>query len=495
MTTAPVLAMPDFSQPFVVETNACGRGIGAVLMQKGKPIAYLSKALATKNLGLSTYEKEFLALLLAVTKWKHYLQGKHFIIKTDQKSLKHILDQRINSLLQQKWVAKLLGLSYEVQYKKGNENRAADALSRVEHQDNEPQCTAISTQIPLWMQEVQNSYEGNTLFQTIIQAKYVDGLSFPDYVYEAGILRKGDKVCIGRHGGVREKVVKSMHDSALGGHSGINGTYQRMKLLFCWPTMKSDIQTWVKECETCQRIKHENNPYPGLLQPLPIPEQAWSCISMDFIEGLPVSEGKDSIMVVVDRLTKYSHFLALKHPYTATSVAKVFFDHICKLHGLPVSIVSDRDRLFTSKFWKELFTLSGVSLDMSTAYHPQSDGQTKRVNQCLENYLRSMCHLKPRNGLNEQATWEEYHSIAAKFPGFDPWGQGAKKGGRNVALSGQNATLVADSAISMAKLDRQIKDPIKIGEGLGITFADDDILKGLGLNRIGDFTLAGQSPN
>ncbi|KAL0451852.1 UNVERIFIED_CONTAM: Retrovirus-related Pol polyprotein from transposon [Sesamum latifolium] len=160
MTKAPVLALPDFSQPFVVETDACGGGIGVVLMQNGRNIAYLSKALALKNLGLSTYEKEFLALLMAVTKWKHYLQG------------------------------------------------------------------------------------------------------------------------------------------------------------------------------------------------------------------LPNSEGKDSILVVVDKLTKYSHFLALKHPHTAVTIAKLFFDNIYKLHGLPVSIITDRDKAFTCRFWKELFTLFGVSLDMSSTYHP-----------------------------------------------------------------------------------------------------------------------------
>ncbi|KAL2251676.1 UNVERIFIED_CONTAM: Transposon Ty3-G Gag-Pol polyprotein [Sesamum indicum] len=160
--------------------------------------------------------------------------------------------------------------------------------------------------------------------------------------------------------------------------------------------MKTDVQEWVKGCETCQRAKHENNPYPGLLQPLPVPDQAWSCVSMDFIEGLPSSEGKDSILVIVDRLTKYAHFIALKHPYTATTIAKVFFDSVYKLHGLPVSIISDRDKVFTSRFWKELFTLSGVSLDMSSSYHPQTDGQTERINQCLENYLRCMCMQKPK---------------------------------------------------------------------------------------------------
>ncbi|KAL0446469.1 UNVERIFIED_CONTAM: Retrovirus-related Pol polyprotein from transposon [Sesamum latifolium] len=177
MTRAPVLALPNFSQPFVVETDACGKGIGAVLMQEGRPIAYLSKALAPKNLGLSTYEKKFLALLLAVTKWKHYLMGNHFIIRTDQKSLKHILDQRVDSILQQKWITKLLGLSYEVQYKKGSDNRAADALYRVEHDSDEAQSLAISTQIPLWVQDIQTSYEGNTLFLTVIQAKTLDNMA------------------------------------------------------------------------------------------------------------------------------------------------------------------------------------------------------------------------------------------------------------------------------------------------------------------------------
>ncbi|KAL2230686.1 UNVERIFIED_CONTAM: Transposon Ty3-G Gag-Pol polyprotein [Sesamum indicum] len=405
MTTAPVLSMPDFSKPFIVETDASGKGIGAVLMQEGKPIAYLSKALAARNLGLSTYEKEFLALLLAVTKWKHYLLGNHFIIKTDQRSLKHILDQRVDSMLQQKWVTKLLGLSYEVQYKKGTENRAADALSRMDQVIDTQHSCAISTHVPMWMQEVKASYEGNTLFQTVIQAKIIEPQSFPDYTYETGVLKKKGKLCVGSHGEIRQKILKALHDSALGGHSGIFGTYQRAKLLFYWPTMKDDVQNWVKECEVCQRSKHENCPYPGLLQPLPIPDQAWSCISMDFVEGLPNSEGKDSIMVIVDRLTKYSHFIALIHPYTAASIAKVFFDNIYKLHALPVSIVSDRDKVFTSKFWRELFTLSGVSLDMSTAYHPQSDGQTERVNQCLENYLRCMCQQKPKK-------WAQWLTLA-----------------------------------------------------------------------------------
>ncbi len=116
---------------------------------------------------------------------------------------------------------------------------------------------------------------------------------------------------------------------------------------------------------------------------------------MDFIEHLPKSKGKDTILVVVCRFTKNGHFIPLTHPYSASTVAKLFLDQIFKLHGAPQSIVSDRDKIFTSLFWKELFKCLGTTLAFSTAYHPQSDGQTERLNQCLEGYLRCMAHLKP----------------------------------------------------------------------------------------------------
>lgn len=134
----------------------------------------------------------------------------------------------------------------------------------------------------------------------------------------------------------------------------------------------------------------------GLLQPLPIPEGAWQDLSMDFIEGLPKSEGYNVILVMVDRFTKYAHFIPVKHPYTAVTIAKVVFDNVVKLHGLPKSIVLDRDKVFTSIFWEELFKLMGTQLVFSSAYHPQTDGRTERVNQCLEMYLRCMVYDDPK---------------------------------------------------------------------------------------------------
>ena len=140
----------------------------------------------------------------------------------------------------------------------------------------------------------------------------------------------------------------------------------------------------MRNCQVCQQNKPKHVASPGLLQPLPISRSIFSDISMDFVEGLPKSGGKDVIMVVVDRLTKYSHFIALGHPFTISTVANAFMENVYKLHGNPSSIVSDREPTFISRFWQDLFQLQGVSIKLSSSYHPQTDGQTEVVNRCLE---------------------------------------------------------------------------------------------------------------
>lgn len=137
------------------------------------------------------------------------------------------------------------------------------------------------------------------------------------------------------------------------------------------------MEKWVTECPVCQKNKGETCHYPGLLDPLHIPDMAWSHISMDFIEGLPKSQGKEVIFVVVDRLTKFAHFLPLSHPFNVQTVAQAFIDNIIRLHGPPIAIVSDRDKFFTSQLWKDIFSAMKVDLRYSSAYHPQSDGGRK----------------------------------------------------------------------------------------------------------------------
>lgn len=191
--------------------------------------------------------------------------------------------------------------------------------------------------------------------------------------------------------------------SPIGGHTGITRTMAQ----FYWPKMKDDIKSFVQHCIICQQAKAVNSLPASLLQPLPIPKQVWEDVAMDFITGLPISFGYTVIMVVVDRLSKYGHFMALKTNYTSKSVAELFTNNIVKLHGMPKSIVSDRDTVFTSKFWQNLFQLQGTTLAMSSAYHPQPDGQSEVLNKCLEMYLRCFTFNNPKLWFKALA-WVEY---------------------------------------------------------------------------------------
>lgn len=165
--------------------------------------------------------------------------------------------------------------------------------------------------------------------------------------------------------------------------------YRQVRERFTWKGLKNDVLRYVKECTTCQQNKAEQTYPAGLLQPLPILDQKWESISMDFITGLPKSQGKDCIFVVVDRLTKFAHFFSITTEFTVVEIAELFFKEVFRLHDLPKTIISDRDSIFLSIFWGELFRLTGTELNHSTSYHPQTDGQTEIVNKWIEGYLRN----------------------------------------------------------------------------------------------------------
>ena len=393
MFTTPVLGLPDFSAPFLVETDACDTGIGAVLIQHDKPLAFLSKALGPTHMHLSIYEKEFLALIMAVEKWCSYLQLQEFVIRTDHKSLAYLTEQNLHSEMQRKAMTRLMGLKFKVVYRQGKENVVADALSRVGHF---MALQAVSSSQPVWLREVYNSYMTDLMSQQLLAQLSVHSPDSFGYSLHNGLIRYKGKIWVGNNSALQTKIIASLHASPIGGHSGIQATYYRVKNHFFWKGLEQDVETFVKQCDICQHAKHSHDHPAGLLQPLPIPGGAWQDWSMDFIEGLPVVEGFSVILVVVDRLTKYAHFSPVKHPYTAQSIAKLLLDQVIKLHGFPKFKVSDRDKIFLSQFWKELFKLHGTHLLMSTAYHPQTDGQMERVNQCLEMYLRCSVHDKPR---------------------------------------------------------------------------------------------------
>ena len=405
LASTPVLALPNFTKTFVVETNASGIGIEAVLCQEGHPIAYLSKALSGRNLALSTYDKELLAIVFVVQHWRPYLLGQHFCIITDHQPIKYFLEQRITTPQQQKWLVKLLGYNYSVEYRPGSQNNAFDALSR--KAELQP-LMGISFPIFDCILAFQQLYPTDPSVKDIWHAS----LQSPDTTIRGfsvvnGVLHYKQRIFVPSTSPWCSKILEGFYSSLLGGHSGLLRIYHRVKRSFLWSGIRRDVKIFVAHCTECQRQNHETIHPPGVLQPLPISNYIWQDIALDFVEGLLSSNGYTVILVIVDRLTKYGHFIAINHPYTSASIAETFIKEIFRLHGMPKSIVSDRDPIFISNFWREFFKHQGSTLCHSLAHHPQSDGQTEVLYCTLEHYLYCFSTDKPSKWSN-LLPWAEW---------------------------------------------------------------------------------------
>jgi hypothetical protein len=324
MCTTPVLTLPDFTKTFVLEYDASGKGIGAFLMQEGRPLAFTRKKLSEINLGKSIYEKEMLAILHAVDLWRPYLLGQRFQIKTDHQSLKYFLKQCISSPEQKKWVTKLFGYDYEIIYKKGKDNVVADALSR--KYEDKGSLFSLSFIVPDWLQVVRQEWLQDPKSSQLIYQLQSKAPASPGYSWLHEELRYKGHLYLSKQSKLKSMVLSKLHATPITGHSGFTKTYDRVKRSFFWDGMKQDIRNFVAECDVCQCNKGEIVKFPGTLQQLPIPPAIWKDISMDFITGLPKSGNKSVIMVVVDRLSKYAHFCALQHLFTSYVMAQIFMD-------------------------------------------------------------------------------------------------------------------------------------------------------------------------
>lgn len=388
LTTAPVLRLPDFTKPFVLETDASGLGIGAVLSQAKHPIAFFSKKLSPRMQKQSAYVRELYAISEVISKFRHYLIGHQFIIRTDQKSLKALSDQAIQTPEQQTWLHKFRGYNFTIEYKPGKDNIAADALSR-------SLLLSLSSPQPALIQQIQQAGNHDTKYTALV-TQCLQNLAPENYAIRQGLLYWKDRLVIPDVPELITSILQEFHSSPLGGHSGITRTKARVSAQFFWPTLHKDVTQFISTCLVCQQAKATTILPAGLLQPLPIPSQIWEDVAMDFVTGLPSSNGYTVLFVVIDRLSKYCHLTPLRSDYSSISVAHAFLHSVVKLHGFPKSIVSDRDKVFLSKFWQHLFKLSGTTLNMSTAYHPQSDGQSEALNKCIELYLRCFTTDNPK---------------------------------------------------------------------------------------------------
>ncbi|GJW91986.1 ty3-gypsy retrotransposon protein [Tanacetum coccineum] len=375
LSEAPILGLPNFEEMFIVEADASDVGIGAVLMQNGKPLSYFSRKLGPRMRLATTYQKELFAIVEAVYKWRQYLLGNRFTIRTDHRSLKELMQQVIQTPLQQKYVQKLMGFDFAIEYKTSATNLVADALSRVydEADDVIAAFMALSQPLVSLVDDLRKENETLDEFKVIHQKRerkeVLDG-----FRREQGMILFHDRYFIGAESKLKELLLSEFHNMSMAGHSGVKKMLVGMSTLFYWKGMRKSIEDFICKCLVCQQTKYSMQAPAGLLQPLPTPSRVWEDVSMDFITGLPVYKGLSVILVVVDRFTKYAHFGTLPASFNAPKVAEVFMDMVVKHHGIPKTTVSDRDPIFVSKFWKQLFEASGTKLNHSTTYHPQTDG-------------------------------------------------------------------------------------------------------------------------
>uniref|UniRef100_A0A670JV70 Gypsy retrotransposon integrase-like protein 1 n=1 Tax=Podarcis muralis TaxID=64176 RepID=A0A670JV70_PODMU len=204
---------------------------------------------------------------------------------------------------------------------------------------------------------------------------------------------------------LRRRVLKQLHDTPTAGHFGQHKTMMLVTRQFWWPRVREDVREYVRGCDRCQRANGERKVPAGLLEPLPTPNKPWEVVSIDFMTDLPKSRGKTAVMVVVDLLTKMCHFIACSHAVTAEETARLFVEHIFRLHGAPLRVISDRGKQFTSRFWRKLMSLLQVEVSFSTARHPETNGQAERANSILQQYLR--CYVSER-----QNDWVEKLALA-----------------------------------------------------------------------------------
>ncbi|KAK1561352.1 hypothetical protein QYE76_018192 [Lolium multiflorum] len=381
LTEAPLLVLPDFSKTFEIECDASGLGIGGVLMQNGKPVAYYSEKLDGARLNYPIYDKELYALVRVLEVWQHYLWPREFIIHSDHESLKYLKSQHTLNKRHAKWVEFIESFPYVIKYKKGKDNVVADALSR--------KLTLLLTRLDfhvLGLDEIKEQYASDTFFGPIF-AKCSIEKGIDDFYLHQGFLFKGNKLCVPMSS-LRLLLLQESHGGGLMGHFGREKTYAMLSTHYYWPRMYRDVERLCRRCTTCLQAKSSSNPC-GLYTPLPIPYAPWSDISMDFVLGLPRTKyGHDSIFVVVDRFSKMAHFIPCSRTDDASHIASLFFREIVRLHGVPRSIVSDRDVKFMSYLWKTLMAKFNVKLLFSSSSHPQTDGQTEVVNRSLSTLLR-----------------------------------------------------------------------------------------------------------
>ncbi|NCU37062.1 hypothetical protein EOM75_13760, partial [Candidatus Falkowbacteria bacterium] len=432
LTHAPVLAYPDFNKPFELVSDASLMGTGAVLFQDGHPIAYTSRKFTGAERNYTTGEQELLGVITALKEWRCYLEGSDCTLVTDHNPLTYLQEQTTLSRRQARWMEFLARFNYVWLYRPGRIN-VADPISR------NPALTADEVravvaavtrgQARAAQQGAESAGEAGggegsgaaperggsgdlSLTERICTAYGFDPI-FSDEGFVSNFTKGPEglwfingKVVVPCDDDLRRTIMYAYHDAPSAGHLGIHKTTEKVMRDFWWPTVRRDVEHYVRMCDLCQRNKPTNQRPGGLLQPLRVPGRRWESVTVDFIVHLPRTyNGYDAITVFVDRLTKMVHFTPCTTDISARDFAHLFLHNVVRLHGVPREVISDRGSVFTSHFWQEVCKLMRTKHKMSTSFHPETDGLTERQNRVLEEMLRH--YVSP-----VQDDWHEYLACA-----------------------------------------------------------------------------------
>lgn len=465
----------------ILETDASDYAIAAILSQIDpvdsilRPISFFSRSMSSAELNYDIYDKELLAIFAAFKEWRHYLEGLEQPIEviTDHKNLEYFATTKLLTRRQARWSEYLSGFHFIVRYRPGKQGGKPDALTR--RSDVYPQKGegAYALANPQNLQAIFS--EGQLIssaratyaidrsiieYDVVLRATILDSDSLrleilrclkldelskshlsaiePPYSKsDSGLLLYKDKVYIPNNNDLQLRILREKHDHPTAGHQGFRKTLEMLQREYFWPSMRQFVQDYCTTCDECLRAKSSRHKPYGLLKQLPIPERPWESISLDFIVELPslisAFDGRtyDAILVVVERLTKMALFIPTTGKLKAKDLAQLYLFNIFSKHGIPTDIVSDRGSLFTSDFITSLSELLDIKLKFSTAYHPETDGQTEQTNQSLEGYLRLYCNYQQDDWTNllpiaEFAYNNAPHSATQVSPFFANYGYNPK---------------------------------------------------------------------
>uniref|UniRef100_A0A3P9IIZ6 Gypsy retrotransposon integrase-like protein 1 n=1 Tax=Oryzias latipes TaxID=8090 RepID=A0A3P9IIZ6_ORYLA len=414
-STAPILTQPDPSKQFIVEVDASESGVGAVLSQRASdnkihPCAYFSRKLTPAERNYDIGNRELLAVKVALEEWRHWLEGAEqpFLVWTDHKNLEYIRSAKRLSPRQARWTLFFDRFDFTLSYRPGSKNTKRDALSRQYQLEEEERPAEDTPVLPSRMVLGATRWS----LERQVQASIPDPATIPAGCPEGRLFVPSS---------LRTMVLKWGHSSRLACHPGVTRTGFLIAQRFWWPSMSSDIRAFVSACRVCASVKTPRTPPAGLLHPLPVPSRPWSHVAMDFITGLPVSRGKAVILTIIDRFSKLAHAIPLQRLPSAKELATLVSQHLFRLHGLPLSITSDRGPQFIAAFWKEFCNLLGIKVSLSSGFHPQTNGQVERYNQDLETSLRAMRGKNPKTW-SSQLPWIEYaHNSLVNSTGYSPF--------------------------------------------------------------------------